>query len=323
MRAIVITQPGGPDVLQVRERPLPEVGEGEVLIRVKAAGINRPDIFQREGNYPPPPGVPSDIPGLEVAGIVERCGAGVIRWQPGDQVCALAAGGGYAEYIALPAGQCLPIPAGWSYVEAASLPETVFTVWHNVFQRGHLQKGEHFLVHGGSGGIGVTAIQLAKAFGARVFATAGSDEKCATCLSMGADRAINYRKEDFEQALKDEGVDVVLDMVGGDYIPRNLRLLRTGGRLVIINTVGGEQAEINARQIMVRRLTITGSTLRPRDKTFKTNLAGEIGRMVWPLAEQRILRPVIYKTFPLEEASLAHALMESSDHVGKIVLTVD
>lgn len=322
MKAVIITRPGGPEVLQVQERPGPVIDEQELLIRVKAAGINRPDIAQRKGNYPAPPGAPADIPGLEVAGIVEKCGAGVSRWRVGDAVCALVSGGGYAEYVSVAAGQCLPLPAGWSFAEAASLPETVFTVWHNVFQRGRLQKGENFLVHGGSGGIGMTAIQLAHAFGARVFTTAGSDEKCAACLSIGADRCINYKKEDFEEALKQEGADLILDMIGGEYIPKNIRLLKPDGRLVFINASMGNKVEINAHYLMVNRLTITGSTLRIRDRAFKAALAADIEKQVWPLLESGRFRPVIHESFPLAEVVRAHALMESSDHIGKIVLLV-
>lgn len=331
MKAIIIVQPGGPDVLQLQERPMPVPGEGEVLIRVKAAGVNRPDIAQRLGKYPPPPGTPADIPGLEVAGIIEQAGSGVSnqqtingtdRWKTGDAVCALVSGGGYAEYVVAPAGQCLPLPEGLSFAEAASLPETVFTVWHNVFQRGGLQKGEHFLVHGGSGGIGITAIQLAKAFGARVFTTAGNEEKCAACLAIGADRAINYNKEDFEEVLRQEGADVILDMIGGDYIPKNIALLKNDGRLIFINASKGGKAEFDASAIMRRRLTISGSTLRVRDSAFKAALATEIERQVWPLITSGAIRPIIFKEFPLQEASAAHALMESSDHIGKIVLKV-
>jgi NADPH:quinone reductase len=318
----VILQPGGPEVLQVQERPVPVMGEREVLIRVKAAGVNRPDISQRMGNYPAPPGFPPDIPGLEVAGIVESCGAGVDRWKGGEGVCALVGGGGYAEYVNVPEGQCLPLPAGWSWAEAASLPETVFTVWHNVFQRARLQKGEKFLVHGGSGGIGITAIQLAAAFGARVFATAGTDEKCAACVSLGAERCINYNKEDFAGALKQEGVDVILDMVGGEYIAKNIRLLRPDGRLVFINAMEGAKGEIDVFSIMSRRLTLTGSTLRVRDAAFKSGLAAEIERKVWPLFQEGRFRPVVYAEYPLAEAAKAHAMMESSGHIGKIVLVV-
>lgn len=323
MQAVIITRPGDPDVLQVQERPMPLIDEQELLIRVKAAGINRPDIAQRKGNYLAPPGAPADIPGLEVAGIVEKCGAEVSRWRVGDAVCALVSGGGYAEYVAVAAGQCLPLPTGWGFAEAASLPETVFTVWHNVFQRGRLQKGENFLVHGGSGGIGMTAIQLAHAFGVRVFTTAGSDGKCAACLSMGADRCINYKKEDFEAALKQEGADLILDMIGGEYIPKNIRLLKPDGRLVFINASMGNKAEINAHYLMVNRLTITGSTLRIRDRAFKAALAADIEKQVWPLLAEGRFKPVIHERLPLAEAARAHALMESSDHIGKIVLLVD
>jgi NADPH:quinone reductase len=322
MLAVVITQSGGPEVLQLQERPVPVVDDAEVLIRVRAAGVNRPDISQRIGNYPAPPGFPPDIPGLEVAGVVESCGAGVGRWKVGDAVCALAGGGGYAEFVNVPEGQCLPVPAGWSFAEAASLPETVFTVWQNVFQRGRLQQGEKFLVHGGSGGIGITAIQLAAAFGARVFATAGSDEKCAACISLGAERCINYKKEDFAEALKQEGVDVVLDMVGGEYIAKNIRLLRPDGRLVFINAQSGARGEIDVFSIMSRRLTLTGSTLRVRDAAFKSGLAAEIEKKVWPIIREGRFRPVIFAEYPLAEAAKAHAMMESSGHIGKIVLCV-
>jgi NADPH2:quinone reductase len=322
MLAVVISQPGGPEVLQVQERPAPVVGEREVLIRVRAAGVNRPDISQRMGNYPAPPGFPPDIPGLEVAGIVESCGKGVGRWKAGDAVCALVGGGGYAEFVNVPEGQCLPVPGGWSLAEAASLPETVFTVWHNVFQRGRLQKGEKFLVHGGSGGIGITAIQLAAAFGARVFATAGSDEKCAACISLGAERCINYKKEDFAEALKQEGVDVILDMVGGEYIAKNLKLLRPDGRLCFINAMAGAKGEIDVFSMMSRRLTLTGSTLRVRDAAFKSGLAAEIERLVWPLFQEGSFKPVVYAEYGLAEAAKAHAMMESSGHIGKIVLVL-
>ena len=322
MQANVITQPGGPEVLQIQERPTPVPVPHEVLIRVKAAGINRPDIFQRKGGYPPPAGVPVDIPGLEVAGVVEACGAEVTRWQPGDAVCALLGGGGYAEYAVADARHCLPVPAGWSFTQAASLPETVFTVWHNVFQRGALQPGESLLVHGGSSGIGITAIQLAKAWGARVFTTAGSPEKCARCEELGAEKAINYKTEDFAEVLKAEGVDVILDMVGGDYTARNLNLLHPDGRLVFINAMQGAPAEFNIQHLMRRRLTITGSTLRPRDARFKAALAAEVEQHVWPLLEAGKFKPVIYQEFPLAQAAQAHTLMESSQHIGKIILQV-
>ena len=320
MKAIIITKPGEPNVLQPEERPLPELAENEVLIKVKAVGINRPDIAQRQGKYPAPPGAPGDIPGLEVSGVIEDCGKDVIRWKKGDEVCALLSGGGYAEFVAAPSGQCLPIPKGFSFVEAASLPETIFTVWNNVFQRGALKSGENFLIHGGSSGIGVTAIQLAKALGANVFATAGTDEKVKACIALGADRAINYKKDDFEKILESEGVDVVLDMIGGDYVPRNMRLLRPDGRMAFINAMKGGEMDLNIRDIMKKRLVITGSTLRNRDITFKSALAKEIEKHVWPIIEQGKFKAVIYKTFPLDAAGKAHELMESSSHIGKIVL---
>jgi NADPH2:quinone reductase len=322
MKAIVITRPGDPEVLQIQERPVPGLKEEEVLIKVFAAGINRPDVFQRKGNYPPPPGAPQDIPGLEVAGVIEQCGADVTNWKTGDAVCALLAGGGYAEYAVVNARHCLPVPKGFSYAEAASLPETIYTVWHNAFQKGKLQNGEHFLVHGGSSGIGITAIQLAKAFGAKVFATAGSDEKCKACLDLGADLCVNYKKEDFEKVLEKEGVDVILDMIGGDYIAKNVRLLRVDGRLVFINTMKGNKPEgVDFGLIMKNRLTLTGSTLRNRDVNFKAALTNEILESVWPLLESGKFKPVIYREFPLAEAAKAHELMESSDHIGKIMLT--
>ena len=322
MKAVVITNPGGPEVLQMQERSMPELKADEVLIKVFASGINRPDVFQRKGNYPPPPDATQDIPGLEVAGIIEKTGAEVQSWKPGDQVCALLAGGGYAEYAAVHAQHCLPIPKGFSYVEAASLPETIYTVWHNAFQKGKLESGESFLVHGGSSGIGITAIQLVKGFGARVFATAGSDEKCEACISLGADVCINYKKDDFEKALEEEGIDVILDMIGGDYISKNIRLLRIDGRMVFINTMKGSKSEdADFSLIMKKRLTITGSTLRNRDVAFKAALTKEILENVWPLLESGKFKPVIYHEFPLAEAAKAHTLMESSDHIGKIILT--
>jgi NADPH:quinone reductase len=323
MKAVIITRPGAPDVLQVEERPVPQPGAGEVLIRVKGAGVNRPDVAQRKGHYPPPPGAPPDIPGLEVSGVVEQCGRRVNRWKEGDAVCALVAGGGYAEYVVAPEGCCLPLPEGWSFAGAASLPETVFTVWHNVFQRGGLKRGERFLVHGGSSGIGTTAIQLAKAFGAIVSATAGSAEKCAACIELGADRCINYREKDFEAVLKEEGVDLILDMVGGDYTAKGIRLLNVEGRMVFINAMKGAAAELSVMDIMRKRLTITGSTLRNREEAFKSALAAEVEEQVWPLLRGGQFKPVVYKTFPLEEAAEAHALMESSAHTGKIVLVVE
>jgi NADPH:quinone reductase len=323
MKAVVITEPGPPEVLQLQERTVPQPGENEVLIRVRASGVNRPDVIQRKGLYPAPPGVPADIPGLEVAGIVEQCGQGSTQWKPGDKVCALLGGGGYADFAIAHNGQCLPLPSKFDFPEAASLPETVFTVWHNVFQLGKLKEGENFLVHGGSSGIGITAIQLAKAFGANVFATAGSDKKCEACLSLGADRCINYRDQDFEDALKDQGADVILDMVGGDYTAKNIRLLKTGGRLIFINAMKGGQAAFDAIDLMRRRLTITGSTLRNRDPSFKAELAASVQKNVWPVIEKGKFKPVIFKTFKLNEAPKAHALMESSEHIGKIVLLND
>lgn len=324
MKTIVITEPGPPDVLQIRERDRPWPAPSEVLIKVYAAGVNRPDVFQRKGNYPPPPDAPQDIPGLEVAGVIEEIGTDVTAWKPGDRVCALLAGGGYAEYALAQAAHCLPVPTGFDFAQAASLPETVFTVWHNVFQRGRLQAGERFLVHGGSSGIGITAIQLAKAFGAKVFTTAGSDEKCAACNALGADIIINYKTADFEEVLKKLGVDVILDMVGGDYIPKNLRLLREEGRLVFINTMKGGKVkgadEVDFSLIMRKRLTVTGSTLRNRDHAFKAALTSEIRENVWPVLEQGLFKPVAARAFPLSDAAQAHALMETSDHIGKIIL---
>ncbi|HET9487815.1 MAG TPA: NAD(P)H-quinone oxidoreductase [Chryseosolibacter sp.] len=323
MKCIVITQPGPPDVLQLQQRETPEPSAIEVLIKVKAAGVNRPDTFQRKGNYPSPSGVPADIPGLEISGIVEKCGEEVTRWKNGDPICALVGGGGYAEYAVVHQDHCLPVPKGLNAIQAASLPETVFTVWHNVFERGALKEGEHLLVHGGSSGIGTTAIQLARAWGSRVSVTAGSEDKCQACLKLGANRAINYKNEDFEEVLKEQGVDVILDMVGGDYIPKNMRLLKPDGRLVFINAIKGGKAEWNALDIMRRRLTITGSTLRARETDFKSSLAKAVLKNVWPLIESGNFQPVIFKTFPLEQAAKAHELMESSRHIGKIVLVAE
>lgn len=323
MKAITVAQAGGPEVLRINQQPRPAPAAHEVLIRVHAAGVNRPDVLLRQGKYAGSGDVQGLIPGLEVAGTIVACGADVTRWQIGDPVCALLAAGGYAEYVAADARHCLPVPAGWSFVEAASLPETVFTVWHNVFQRGQLQRGETLLVHGGSSGIGITAIQLARALGARVFATAGSDAKCEACRNLGADRCINYKTADFEAELQAEGgVDVVLDMVGGDYTAKNLRLLRDDGRLVFINAMQGAQAEFNALEIMRRRLTITGSTLRPRSAEFKAALAAEVEKKVWPLLAGGHFKPVIYKELNLDDAAAAHQLMESSEHIGKIMLRV-
>ena len=325
MRAIEIVQPGGPEVLQPCERPVPELKPGEVLIRVHAAGVNRPDVFQRLGQYPVPPGA-SDLPGLEVAGEIVDGDLGDSGFKKGDLVCALVQGGGYAEYCAAPLAQCLPVPQGLTALEAAALPETFFTVWSNVFQRGALGEGETLLVQGGSSGIGTTAIQLAKALGHRVFATAGSADKCRACEDLGAERAINYKTEDFAPIVKEltggKGVDVVLDMVGGDYVAREVSCLADDGRIVIIALLGGAKANVDLGQVLRRRLTITGSTLRPRPVAFKAQIARELRERVWPLLAAGQIKPVIYKTFPLEEAAAAHALMESSAHVGKIMLRV-
>jgi len=323
MQAVIISLPGPPEVLTLAERPSPVCGVNDVLIRVRAAGINRADLIQREGRYPAPAQVAADIPGLEVSGKIEACGSAVTRWRPGDSVCALLAGGGYAEFVAVDAGHCLPVPAGWSLTEAAALPEAAFTVWHNVFQRGRLQPGENLLVHGGTSGIGMAAIQLGAALGARVWATAGSEEKCRACVDAGAEAGINYHTDDFEAVLKADGMDVILDMIGGDYVPRNLRLLRPDGRLVFINAIQGPRAEFRPLDLMARRLTITGSTLRARDAAFKTALASEVERHVWPLIAAGKLRPTVFATFPLAQAVEAHRLMESSRHIGKIVLQIE
>lgn len=325
MKVIEIAAPGGPEVLLPVTRPTPQITDDEVLIRVVAAGVNRPDVLQRQGRYPPPPGAP-DIPGLEVAGNVVEVGNAVSELRAGDEVCALVAGGGYAEYCAAPAPQCLPVPRGVDLVAAAAIPETFFTVWDNVFERGRLAPGETLLVHGGSSGIGTTAIQLARARGARVFATAGSPEKCAACERLGAERAINYRTEDFVAVAKEltagRGVDVILDMVGGDYFRRNLDSLAVEGRLVQIALQHGSQVELDLLPLMVRRLTVTGSTLRSRTVKEKGAIAQALRREVWPLLESGEIRPIIYKTFPLSEAAQAHELMETSAHIGKIVLVV-
>jgi NADPH2:quinone reductase len=316
MRAVEITKPGGPDVLQPADRPQPKPGPNEILVKVAAAGVNRPDVLQRMGNYPVPPGA-SDIPGLEIAG--EVVGSG-------EKICALVAGGGYAEYCVVPQAQALPVPKGLTLVQAASLPETFFTVWSNVYDRGRLAPGETLLVQGGTSGIGVTAIQMAKALGNRVFATAGSDEKCAACLRLGADKAFNYKTQDWSAevlaATGNKGVNVILDMVGGDYVPRELKCLADDGRLVFIAYLRGPKTELNIDAVMRRRLTITGSTLRPRPVEFKGAIARNLREKVWPLIEAGKIKPEIYKTFPLEQAAEAHKLMESSQHIGKIVLTV-
>ena len=325
MRAIEIAQPGGPEVLKLTERPIPHPADGEVLIRVQAAGVNRPDVLQRKGAYAPPAGA-SDLPGLEVAGTIESGKVEGSGFKVGDQVCALVAGGGYAEYCVAPLAQCLPKPRALSFAEAAGLPETYFTVWSNVFDRARLSPGESLLVQGGSSGIGVAAIQLAAALGNTVYATAGSDEKCKACTDLGAKRAINYRTEDFVAVLKQEtagrGVDVILDMVAGDYLPREIESLADDGRLVFIALLGGSKALLDLSAVLRRRLTVTGSTLRPRSVAFKAAIAKRLREVVWPLIDTGRIKPVLFRTFPLAQASEAHRLMESSQHVGKIVLTV-
>ena len=324
MKAVEISRPGGPDVLLSCQRPLSVPAAGEVLVAVEAAGVNRPDVLQRQGSYAPPPGA-SNLPGLEIAGRIAALGEGTSDWRVGDAVCALVAGGGYAEYCVVPAPQCLPLPKAFDMVRAAALPETYFTVWTNVFDRGRLKAGEAFLVHGGSSGIGTTAIQLAHAFGARVFATAGDAEKCAACRRLGADVAIDYRREDFvdvvSKATEGRGVDVILDMVGGDYIARNLKILALEGRLVQIAFLKGSSAELNLLPLMLKRQTVTGSTLRPRTVAEKGAIARALHANVWPLLESGRVAPVIHATFPLARAADAHRLMESSAHIGKIVLT--
>ncbi|MEL7091410.1 MAG: NAD(P)H-quinone oxidoreductase [Pseudomonadota bacterium] len=322
MNAVEINAPGGPEVLQAVIRPRPRAGHGEVVIAVAWAGVNRPDALQRAGLYSPPP-TASDLPGLEASGHVVEVGAGVTDWQVGDAVCALLPGGGYAEYVATPAAHCLPVPEGLSLKQAACLPETYFTVWSNVFTRGGLQAGERILVHGGSSGIGTTAIQLAAHFGARVFATAGSDDKCAACVSLGAERAINYRDEDFVAVMKEAGrANLILCMVGGPYIARNLSALADDGRLVQIAFLQGSKAEVNFAQLMTRRLTMTGSTLRPQSDLAKARIAADLRREVWPLLSTGQIAPVMDSAFPLTEAHAAHTRMESSGHIGKIVLEV-
>ena len=325
MTAIAIRAPGAPEVLIAEERPVPAAGEGEILVKVKAAGVNRPDVMQRKGLYPPPPGA-SDIPGLEIAGEVVALGPGATRFKTGDKVTALVAGGGYAEYCPVHETNALPAPPTLSLMEAAAIPETFFTVWHNVFERGKLKAGETLLVHGGSSGIGTTAIQLAKAFGARVITTAGSAEKCEACRKLGADVAVNYRSEDFVAATKSatggKGADVILDMVGGDYIARNYEAAGVDGRIVQIAFQGSSRANVDFLRIMLKRLTHTGSTLRARSVADKAAIARAIETNVWPLIAAGKIKPVIYRTFPLHEAAAAHALMETSTHIGKIVLTV-
>ncbi|MEQ8900500.1 MAG: NAD(P)H-quinone oxidoreductase [Roseovarius sp.] len=322
MQAVEITEAGGPEVLQPTTRPVPAPRAGEVVIRLAYAGVNRPDALQRAGMYAPPP-TASDLPGLEGAGEIVALGEGVSEWAIGDQVCALLPGGGYAEYVATPAAHCLPVPAGLGLKEAACLPETFFTVWSNVFQRGGLKGGERFLVHGGSSGIGTTAIQLAREFGARVFTTAGNADKCRVCTDLGAERAINYREEDFVEVLRAEGgADLILDMVGGEYLPRNVKALADDGRLVMIAFLQGPKVELNFAQVMMRRLTITGSTLRPQSDLAKAQIAEALRTHVWPLLEAGKVAPVMDSEFPLVDAAAAHARMESSGHIGKIVLKV-
>ena len=326
MRAIEITQYGAPEVLQMCERPLPQLKSGEVLIKVHAAGVNRPDVFQRQGNYPVPPGA-SDLPGLEVAGEIVDGDLAGSAFKKGDLVCALVQGGGYAQYCAAPLAQCLPVPRGLSLLQAAALPETFFTVWSNVFGRARLTPGETLLVQGGSSGIGVAAIQIAAALGHRVFATVGSDDKCRACEDLGAEQAINYKATDFEVAIKaataGRGVDVILDMVGGDYLEREIRTLADDGRLVVIALLGGAKGTLDLGQVLRRRLTVTGSTLRPRPIEFKAAIAKQLVERVWPLLESGAIKPVIYQTFPISQAAQAHTLMESSTHVGKIMLSLD
>jgi putative PIG3 family NAD(P)H quinone oxidoreductase len=325
MTAVAISEPGGPLVLKTEKRDVPQPGPGEILIRVHAAGVNRPDILQRKGAYPAPAGA-SDLPGLEVAGDVAALGEGAQRWRVGDQVCALTPGGGYAEYVVVHASHALPLPAGFTYTEAAAVPETYFTVWHNVFERGALKAGETLLIHGGSSGIGTTAIQLASAFGARVIATAGSKEKCDTCLKLGADRAVNYREEDFVQAVNEAtdgtGANVILDMVGGDYVGRNYSAAAVEGRIVQIATQAGAVASADFSKLMVKRLVHTGSTLRPRSVEFKGAVAAALEVQVWPLLAARKVAPVMDMIFPLKEAWRAHERMEEGDLIGKIVLDV-
>jgi len=325
MTCIQIREPGSPEVLELTTRPIPGPQSGEVQIKVIAAGVNRPDCIQRQGHYAPPPGV-TDIPGLEVAGEVSAIGEGVADWSIGDAVCALVAGGGYGEFVTAPIQQCLPIPPGLSMIEAAALPETFFTVWTNVFERGALKHGETLLVHGGSSGIGTTAIQIARHMGARVMATAGSPEKCEACLKLGAERAVNYHEEDFVAAAKEfggKGVDVILDMVGGDYIARNIKALAPDGRLVNIAYLQGSKAEVNFMPVMLKRLTLTGSTLRPQSIQRKGEIAAALKERVWPLIATGAIRPVVHETFDLSRARAAHELMESSQHIGKIVLKVE
>jgi len=324
MKAIHISLPGGPEVLQLTEREKPKAKADQVLIKIKAAGINRPDVLQRKGGYPAPKDAPADIPGLEVAGVIEEVGENVTSFKPGDRVCALISGGGYAEYTVAPSLQCLPIPHKLSFEEAASLPETFFTVWNNIFDIGQFKPGETVLVHGGSSGIGVAAIQMVKAMGGNIIVTAGNTAKCQTCEKLGADLAINYREEDFESGVNShtagKGVDIVLDMIGGNYTEKNVRILKSKGRLVMINAMNGKRGTIDLLRVMSNQLVVTGSTLRPRPEAYKGSIAKNLLQHVWPLIPSQI-QPVIYQTFPLAEAEAAHRLMESSEHIGKIILT--
>ena len=326
MKAITITEPGEASVLQLTERAKPSPGPGEVLIKVAAAGVNRPDIAQRKGKYPAPKGAPADIPGLEVSGTIMELGNGTEGFHVGDKVCALLSGGGYAEYVVAPFQQCLPLPNGVSLVEAAALPEAFFTVWNNVFDIAQFKIGETVLIHGGSSGIGVSAIQMIKAKGGKVIITAGSEEKCQACLNLGADIAINYRTHDFEKEINNlttgQSVDIVLDMIGGEYTPKNLNLLRPYGRLVMINAMKGKNVQIDLIQVMKNRLTITGSTLRAQPVEYKGGIAKSLQKEIWPLFPDKI-KPVVYKTFPLQEAAAAHILMEKSEHIGKILLIIE
>jgi NADPH2:quinone reductase len=325
MKAVIITHPGGPEVLKLEEKPKPNFTPNEVLVKVAAAGINRPDVFQRKGNYPPPKGAPQNIPGLEIAGTVAEVGANVSRWKVGDKVCALVMGGGYAEYCNVPEGQCLPVPDNLSMVEAASLPETLFTVWTNVFDRAKLQPGESLLVHGGSSGIGVAAIQMASSLGSTVYLTAGSDAKCKFCEDLGAAKAINYKTENFteviQQLTNSKGVNVILDMIGGDYTAGNIHSLAEEGRLVMINTMKGKDVQIDLAQVMRKRLIITGSMLRSREVEFKSAIARYLEKYIWPLLTSGKIKPIIHSVFPAKNAAQAHQLMESNEHMGKIVLT--
>ena len=325
MRYIDISEHGGPEVMKIKEGSIPEPGKGEVLIKVHAAGVNRPDVMQRQGLYPPPPGA-SPILGLEVAGEVKATGNDVSSWSVSDPVCALTNGGGYAEYVAVPAGQCLPIPAGLTFEQAAGLPETFFTVWVNVFDRAKLKPSETFLVHGGSSGIGISAIQMAKSLGSKVFTTAGSDEKCAACRRCGADIAVNYHEQDYVkvvmEATEGQGVDVILDIVGGDYVARNIALAAKDGRIVSLSFIKGSRVEVDMLPVLLKRLVITGSTLRPRSAETKAGIAENLRKRIWPLIESQTIKPVIAAHFPLKDAAQAHKLMESSQHIGKIILSV-